>query len=195
MIVTTEGFNRLKEKNPSLKESDCFIVDLGNFAYFVGDHVTDALAGATFNGVSGIPTNAFEMRKNGKYKEDFEGSHFQTAGVQSHRAYTNYTGFMEVELAALQDLGYDFDRKAYFGRSIYGNGGTFDNKQGYSARNAEGTAYLENTYSQIPLGIGLHVYGANNHITQMVCFALMAAVLKAIFLSAARRMLKARWQP
>lgn len=43
MIVTTEGFNRLKEKNPSLKESDCFIVDLGNFAYFVGDHVTDAL--------------------------------------------------------------------------------------------------------------------------------------------------------
>ncbi|WP_197018677.1 hypothetical protein [Selenomonas sp. ND2010] len=29
MIVTTEGFNRLKEKNPSLKELDCFIVDLG----------------------------------------------------------------------------------------------------------------------------------------------------------------------
>ncbi|SFT39534.1 Uncharacterized conserved protein, contains a C-terminal beta-barrel porin domain [Selenomonas sp. GACV-9] len=167
MIVTTEGFNLLKTKNPDLKESDCFIVDLGNFAYFVGDNVTDALAGATFNGVSGIPTNAFEMKRDGSaYKQDFEGSHFQTAGVQSHRFYTNYTTFMEVELAALQDLGYDFDRKAYFGRSVYGNGLTIDNTQGYSARNSDGTAYLENTYSQVPLGIGLHVYGANNNITQ-----------------------------
>ncbi|WP_029541619.1 autotransporter outer membrane beta-barrel domain-containing protein [Selenomonas sp. AB3002] len=167
MIVSTEGFKLLKAKNPDLKESDCFIVDPGNFAYFVGDNVTDALAGATFNGVSGIPTNAFEMKRNGSaYKEDFEGSHFQTAGVQSHRSYTNYTAFMEVELAALQDLGYDFDRKAYFGRSVYGNGLTIDNTQGYSARNSNGTAYLENTYSQVPLGIGLHVYGTNNNITQ-----------------------------
>ncbi|MBR3459124.1 MAG: hypothetical protein IKH16_13380 [Selenomonadaceae bacterium] len=166
MIVTTEGFNLLKAKNPDLKESDCFIVDLGNFAYFVGDNVTDALDGATFNGVSGIPTNAFEKKRRGGYKDTFEGSHFQTAGLQSHRAYSNYTAFMEVELAALQDLGYDFDRKAYFGRSVYGNGLTIDNTQGYSARNEDGTAYLENTYSQVPLGIGLHVYGANNKITQ-----------------------------
>ena len=166
MIVTTEGFNRLKEKNPTLKKSDCFIVDLGNFAYFVGDNVTDALAGATFNGVSGIPTNAFERKRAGGYNDVFEGSHFQTAGMQSHRAYSNYTSFMEVELAALQDLGYNIDRKAYFGHSVYGNGLTIDNKQGYFARNKNGTAYLANTYSQVPLGFGLHVYGANNHITQ-----------------------------
>lgn len=97
MIVTTAGFNRLKEQNPNLKQSDCFIVDLGNFAYFTGKNVTEALAGATFNGVSGIPTNAFEKKWNSDtYKEDFEGSHFQTAGMQSHRPYSNYTSFMEI---------------------------------------------------------------------------------------------------
>ena len=167
MIVTTAGFNRLKEQNPNLKQSDCFITDLGNFAYFTGKNVTEVLAGATFNGVSGIPTNAFEKKwYSNTYSEDFEGSHFQTAGMQSHRPYSNYTSFMEIELAAMQDLGYNFDRKAYFGRSVYGSGLTINNTQGYSARNSSGTAYLENTYSQVPLGVGLHVYGANNHITQ-----------------------------
>ena len=165
LIMTSEGFQLLKEKNPSVQPSDCFIVDEGNFAYFVGDHVTDALAGATFNGVSGIPVNAFERGRSGAYKENFEGSHFQTAGMMSHRLYSNYTGFMEVELAAMQDLGYDFDRKAYFGYSVYGNGQTINNAQGFSARNAEGTAYTS-AYSQVPLGIGLHVYGSHNNITQ-----------------------------
>ncbi len=165
LIMTSEGFNLLKEKNPAVQPSDCFIVDEGNFAYFTGNHVTDALAGATFNGVSGIPVNAFEKNRSGSYKESFEGSHFQTAGMMSHRDYSNYTGFMEVELAAMQDLGYNIDRKAYFGRSVYGNGQTINNIQGFSARNAEGTAYTS-AYSQVPLGIGLHVYGADNNITQ-----------------------------
>ena len=165
LIVTNEGFRQIKETKPEAKESDYFIVDAGNYAYFIGENVTEALAGAKFNGISGVPVNAFEG-KTGVYDPRFEGSHFQTSGMQSHRSYSNYTSFMEVELAALQDLGYDFDRKAYFGRSVYGNGQTINNTQGYFARNAAGTAYLENVYSQVPLGIGLHVYGANNHITQ-----------------------------
>ena len=165
LVVTNEGFRQIKETKPEAKESDYFIVDPGNFAYFVGENVTEALDGATFNGISGLPVNAFEGTP-GDYSQRFEGSHFQTAGMQSHRSYSNYTSFMEVELAAMQDLGYDFDRKAYFGRSVYGNGQTINNTQGYSARNTDGTAYLPHVYSQVPLGIGLHVYGANNHITQ-----------------------------
>ena len=65
----------------------------------------------------------------------------------------------------MQDLGYSLDRKAYFGKSIYGDGGNIINTQGYFARNADGTAYTSD-YSQVPLGIGLHVYGSNNTITQ-----------------------------
>ncbi len=111
-ILTSEGFNILKETKPDAVESDYFIVDEGNFAYFIGENITDALAGATFNGISGIPTNAFEF--NGvEYSQRFEGSHFQTAGMQSHRRYSNYTGFTEVELAALQDLEVVFTEKKW----------------------------------------------------------------------------------
>ena len=158
MIVTTDGFNIIKEKKPGALQKDYFIVDDGDFAYFVGTHVTEALAGAKFNGVSGLPVNAWEG-------DVFEGSHLQTAGMMSHRQYTNYTGFMEAELAVMQDLGYDIDRKAYFGYSVYGNNQTINNTHGYSARNAAGTAYTS-AYSVVPLGIGLHVYGAGNTITQ-----------------------------
>ncbi|MBQ1416281.1 MAG: autotransporter outer membrane beta-barrel domain-containing protein, partial [Selenomonas sp.] len=159
MIVTTDGFNIIKKNKPGAVQKDYFIVDEKDFAYFVGNHVTEALAGAKFNGVSGLPVNAWESG------DIFEGSHLQTAGMMSHRQYTNYTGFMEAELAVMQDLGYAIDRKAYFGYSVYGNNQTLNNTHGYSARNAAGTAYTS-AYSEVPLGIGLHVYGAGNTITQ-----------------------------
>ena len=165
-IVTTAGFQALQAANPELTEKDVFIVDNTTssdgkgYAYFVGENVTDALGGATFFGRSALPVNGWEN------KAALEGSHLQTAGMMSHRDYSNYTSFMEVELAVMQDLGYKIDRKAYFGKSVYGNGGTITNTQGYSARNGEGTAYLENTYSAVPLGVGFHIYGADNTVTQ-----------------------------
>ena len=163
LIITSDAFNNIvKAENPAAVESDYFIIDEGDFAYFIGDNVTAALEGATFNGISGLPVNGWEEGEDDTF---FEGSHFQTAGMMSHRTYSNYTSFLEVELAAMQDLGYDFDRKAYFGYSIYGNGGTINNTQGYSARNSDGTAYTSD-FSTVPLGVGLHVYGANNNVTQ-----------------------------
>ena len=164
-IITSDQFEELKDDYPSISPKDYFIVDKkvtdeGNgFAYFSGKNVVDALDGATFFGRSALPVNGWEG-------ERFEGSHFQTSGMMSHRSYSNYTAFLEVELAALQDLGYNIDRKAYYGRSIYGNGGTINNTQGFFARNDEGTAYLNNTYSDVALGIGLHIYGYGNRVTQ-----------------------------
>ena len=131
------------------------------YAYFVGEHVTEALGGAKFFNRSALPVVGWE--KSGTV---FGGAHLQTAGMMSHRDYSNYTTFLEVELAAMQDLGYKIDRKAFYGRSIYGNGGTIVNNQGYFGRNNEGTAYLENTYSMVPLGVGLHIYGSDNKVTQ-----------------------------
>ena len=168
-ILSAAGFAEKKKANPGVKESDFFIVNnrfkkedasgKNGKAYFVGPHVTDALAGATFFGVNGIPVNGWE-------RDTFEGSHLQTAGMMSHRAYSNYTSFMEVELALMQDLGYDIDREAYFGHSVYGNGQTLTNTQGYFARNEEGTAYIQGKPSTVPMGIGLHIYGSNNTVTQ-----------------------------
>ena len=168
-ILSAAGFAEKKKANPGLKKSDFFIVNnpvkgedasgKNGKAYFVGPHVTDALAGATFFGVNGIPVNGWERR-------GFEGSHLQTAGMMSHRDYSNYTSFMEVELAVMQDLGYDIDREAYFGHSVYGNGKVFTNTQGYFARNEAGTAYIKGRPSAVPLGIGLHIYGSRNTVTQ-----------------------------
>ena len=149
----------------SVPESDAFIVDKDispdgkGYAYFVGDNVTDVLDGATFFGRTALPVNGWESGT-------FEGSHLQTTGMMSHRSYSNYTSFMEAELAVMQDLGYKIDRKAYFGKSVYGNNLTITNTNGYFARNSEGTAYLTDTYSAVPLGIGLHIYGSGNTVTQ-----------------------------
>lgn len=162
MVLTSEGFSLLKEQNPDAVESDYFIVDKENLAHFVGDTVSEVLGDAKFNGISGLPVNSWEDSEDGY---TFEGAHLNTPGMMSHNSYGNYTSFMEVELAAMQDLGYDLDRKAYYGRSIYDNGKTITNTQGYSARNSDGTAYTSD-YSEIPLGVGLHVYGYNNTVTQ-----------------------------
>lgn len=164
-IVTTEQFNELKDHDASLKPSDFFIVDKDftssgkGFSYFVGPTVLEVLDGATFFGRHALPVNGWEKNK-------FEGSHLENAGMMSHRDYTNYTTFLEAELAVMQDLGYNIDRKAYYGRSIYVEGKEINNTQGYFARNSTGTAYLNNTYSQVDLGVGLHIYGSKNTVNQ-----------------------------
>ena len=179
-IVTSAYFKELQAAAPGLKRSDFFIVDnLQNKAiaydttiptagklYFVGSHVTETLDGATFDGVSGVPVTAWE--DSSTYKAPGPNfSHLETKnGMMSHQDYRNYNTFLEIELAVMQDIGYCLDRKKYYGRSIYTSSTTLTNSQGYSARNAEGTAYLPNVYSTVPLGIGLHVYGSKNHITQ-----------------------------
>ncbi|MCR5176894.1 MAG: autotransporter domain-containing protein [Anaerovibrio sp.] len=176
-IITTDEFNKKLAADSSLKKSDFFIVDNAalNAAslsgtqgklYFKGENVSDALAGATFDGISGIPVQGWEEKQEGNQKYYFEGSHLQTTGMMSHRTYSNYTAFMEAELAVMQDLGYTIDREAYFGHSVYGNNGIINNTNCYFARNEDGTAYLQDVYSTVPLGIGLHIYGSGNTVTQ-----------------------------
>ena len=138
--------------------------------YFVGENVSEVLGGTgekvkKFQNVDGIPILGWE---NGR--PDF--SHINLArGLMSHHNYRSYTALMEAELAIMQDIGYDIDRRNFFGRSIYSDGnGTdgnpFKNTQGYFARNAAGTAYELGKENNATLGVGLHVYGSNNNILQ-----------------------------
>ena len=166
MIITSREFSRRKAKDPSLQEADFFILDKESTtqprsakAYFVGDEVTKVLDGKQFDGVDGLPVTGWEEKGP-------DLSHLETGGLMSHADYRNYNVFTEVELAAMQDIGYQFDRKACYGRSVYNDGLTLTNTQGYSARNAEGTAYDTGKYSEVPYGTGLHVYGSRNTITQ-----------------------------
>lgn len=155
-IITAEEFERRKTENPSLDEKDFFILsyvrswDLKKGstkgkAYFTGTNVSEVLDGATFDGMAGIPINGWESYP--------ELSHIELGGTMSHADYRNWTTFNEAELAVMQDIGWKFDRKAYYGYSVYKDGATITNTRGFSARNAEGTAYLDSVPSTVPLTI------------------------------------------
>lgn len=151
------GMNVVSERDAAGVEEPKFVV--GDFANsgvrFYGEHVSEVLGKGNGLLIEG-------------YEDDIPNlSHIELEhGLMSHQLYRNYTTFMEAELAALQDIGYSFDRKNYYGFSVYADGQTMVNKNGYFARNAEGTAYLYGVPNTATLGVGLHVYGKNNTITQ-----------------------------
>ena len=151
------GMRIVSESEAGSVEGPKFVVgELTNSGvHFYGKHVSEVLGEG-----NGLPVEGYEYGVPDLAHIVLEHS------LMSHQYYRNYTTFMEAELAALQDLGYEFDRKNYYGFSVYADGQTMVNKNGYFARNAEGTAYLYGVPNTATLGVGLHVYGKNNTITQ-----------------------------
>ncbi|MFJ2992919.1 autotransporter domain-containing protein [Pandoraea sp. NPDC087047] len=128
--------------------------------YFAGDHVSAVLAGA----MPGVPVRILDGK--GKIDHNFLSHLELKSSMMSHQQYGNFASFMEAELAVLQDLGYRIDRRNFFGHSVYGSGLTLANDNPYFGRNALGTAYLPGTYNTAMVGLGLHVYGSDNTISQ-----------------------------
>lgn len=132
--------------------------------YFTGDHVQEALNGA----MPGIPVSILKLHDAPQYGVDPDYmSHTELRNsLMSHQTYRNYVSLMEAEMAALQDVGLTIDRRNFFGYSVYGNDVTLNNTNGYFARNENGTAYLPGQYNMATQGLGLHIYGERNTITQ-----------------------------
>ena len=168
------------------KDSGKFVLandDIYSGAYFTGTNVQEVLGEGTMLSFpeSGLSKEGYEgtvpgLPVNGSENGGPELSHIELQnGLMSHQNWRNWTTFMEAELAALQDLGLKFDRKQLFGHSIYASGsvdedGTIaynsvDNDHGYFAR--ENGEWVEGTPNETPLGIGLHIYGSYNDVTQV----------------------------
>ena len=145
--------------------------------YFTGDHVQEVLGEETKLSfpetgiepydelVPGLPVNGAEFNfETGMFFPELSHIELQN-GLLSHQNWRNWTTPMEAELAALQDVGLKFDRKQLFGYSIYASGlEEFTNTNGYYAR--ENGQWLVGTPNETPLGIGLHIYGSYNKVTQ-----------------------------
>lgn len=155
--------------------------------YFTGEHVEELLDGvkikfpdATDVWVPGIPVMGLG---NGWFPDDSsgtEGEYYVYAelvhielqnGLLSHQSWRNWTTLMEAEIAVLQDLGLKIDRKDWFGHSVYASGGAGNpnvvvNTTPFYARNESGTGWLEGVANTNPWGIGLHIYGSYNDVTQ-----------------------------
>jgi len=78
------------------------------------------------------------------------------AFTMTHESFRNYPFFAEVELAVLQDLGYQIDRRRFFGRSIYTDGGA-----GISA-----IENLDGFNSDATYGVGLHLKASDRVVVQ-----------------------------
>ena len=151
--------------------------------YFTGEHVAEVLQGALLSypenpdgffgsyagKMPGVPVNGWEHvgEGNGGNEKGYiaELSHIELQNsLLSHQYYRNWNTLMEAEIAVMQDLGLSIDRRAWYGYSIYNSGITLTNTNPYYAR--ENGQYLIGQPSTMPWGIGLHVYGSDNNITQ-----------------------------
>jgi hypothetical protein len=109
------------------------------------------------------------------HTSDQESSHFGVRnGLMTHVQITNYPMFMEVELAALVDIGYAIDLRNFFGTSLYEDNAVpeiLDNTRGFFASKGLDDAgnwlgYAGGTPNTGIFGVGLHIYGSNYSVTQ-----------------------------
>lgn len=153
-----------------------------NGVYFTGEHVSEVIQDAEIaypnNGsdyrVNGIPVVGWEMTPNNDEWILYpELSHLELQNsLLSHQNWRNWTVPMEAELAVMQDLGFAIDRRDWFGYSIYQSGESEENRRvfvnanPYYDRNDAGDGWRVGVPNDNAWGIGLHVYGSYNDVTQ-----------------------------
>ena len=156
--------------------------------YLTGDNILDVLRSGVGDDIAGVvkirvPTDGPELYVPGlpvntwekDYNDDdnpLRGIHYNAElshielqnSLMSHQNYRNWGTFMEAELALLQDLGYDLDRRNFYGFSFYRDNMEGENDSPFYAR--ENGQYIVGKPNTSPWGIGFHLYGSGNTLTQ-----------------------------
>ena len=136
------------------------IINNGGLVNYSDMYMKDNPEESIYPKVYGLPIHPADEPK----KLTFDLSHIELKNsFMSHQAFRNWIIPMEAELAYLKDIGYDIDLRKYYGKSYYLNNITDTYIDGYSEW--DGTTYTANA-SQIDQGVGIHIYGNNNNITQ-----------------------------
>ena len=187
MTISWEDTGRHDEFNIPINAEGAFSGASG--IYFTGEHVSDVLDGAELSfpsnlstvRVPGLPVVGWEFTywadpaDSNKYLYALfpELSHVELQNsLLSHQYWRNWSVPMEAELALMQDLGFKLDRRNWFGYSIYHSGDSesdrrvFVNTNPYYARNETGDGWIWGQANDNAWGIGLHVYGSYNDVTQ-----------------------------
>ena len=156
--------------------------------YLTGENILDVLRSGVGDDIAGtvairVPTDGPELYVPGlpvntwekDYNDDdnpLHGIHYNAElshielqnSLMSHQNYRNWGTFMEAELALLQDLGYNLDRRNFYGFSFYRDDMEGENDNPFYAR--ENGQYIIGKPNTSPWGIGFHLYGSGNTITQ-----------------------------
>ena len=187
MLISWENTGSRDEFNIPIDKEGAFQGASG--IYFTGEHVSDVLDGAELSfpnnlnseRVPGLPVVGWEPTYLPDPADDSrllyvlfpELSHVELQnGLLSHQNWRNWNVLMEAELALMQDLGFSLDRRNWFGYSIYHSGTSesdrrvFVNTNPYYARNESGDGWIWGQANENAWGIGLHVYGSYNDVTQ-----------------------------
>ena len=180
MTISWKNTGRHDEFNLPMLGKEGDVNGLGaNGVYFTGEHVSEVIQDALI----AYPNNLSEHRVNGvpvvgwEFSQEYylfpELSHIELQNsLLSHQQWRNWSIPMEAELAVMQDLGFALDRRDWFGYSIYQSGNSetdrrvFVNTNPYYDRNAAGDGWIVGKPNDNAWGIGLHVYGSYNDVTQ-----------------------------
>ena len=180
MTISWKNTGRHDEFNLPMLGKEGDVNGLGaNGVYFTGEHVSEVIQDALI----AYPNNLSEHRVNGvpvvgwEFSQEYylfpELSHIELQNsLLSHQQWRNWSIPMEAELAVMQDLGFALDRRDWFGYSIYQSGNSetdrrvFVNTNPYYDRNAAGDGWIAEKPNDNAWGIGLHVYGSYNDVTQ-----------------------------
>jgi hypothetical protein len=96
-------------------------------------------------------------------------SHIDTTNsLMSWQDYRNYPGFIEIEMAVMQDIGYTIDRRNFFGKSFYvnGDGTPFYNSATFGYWDSALQSYDMARPNTSSYGIGAHLFAKNLDVIQ-----------------------------